>query len=385
MSERAAEGANLGASGVPTRTTERDLDHARVVLERWLATAVPGANGLQVENVSKPTTSGVANETLLCDAGWSDGSGVHHERFVVRVHSPDFLYMDVDLAVHAGMYEALADEGSVPVPRVVGYEPNPELLGRPFFVMTHVDGRVPPDTPPFHTEGWVTEVPVEARRAMWRNGVEVLARLHQVDPASVTLLERPSLGPTGLEQDLRHWLDYRDWAGRGRAHPVIDAGARWLVDNMPAERPTTLAWGDARVGNMIFDGEDVVAVLDWDMVSLAGPESDLAWWAIMDLLQTASAGVPRLEGFGSPAETIELWERLAGRPVRDLEYHLVYGSFRMAVILVRLADLLGQAGLLPPELAAEMTTNNGGIQYLATLLDVPHDGTIVTPWPGLDA
>jgi hypothetical protein len=32
------------------------------------------------------------------------------------------------------------------------------------------------------------------------------------------------------------------------------------------------------------------------MVSLAGPESDLAWWAIMDLLQTASAffDVPKL-------------------------------------------------------------------------------------------
>lgn len=382
----ATEGANLGASGVPTRTTERDLDQARTVLEQWLATTLPGVEELRIDDLSKPATSGVANETLLCEAHWSGADGERRQRFVVRVHSPEFLYKDVDLAVHAGMYEALAGAGGVPVPHVVGYESDPALLGQSFFVMEHVDGRVPPDQPPFHTGGWVAELPTETRHVMWRNAVEVLAALHQVDPARVALLDRPALGPTGLEQDLRYWLDYREWAGRGRAHAVIDTCARWLVDNLPDERPTALAWGDARVGNMIFDDAgEVVAVLDWDMVSLAGPESDLAWWAIMDVLQTTSAGVPRLEGFGSPAETIARWETLAGRPVRDLDYHLVYASFRMAVILVRLADLLGEAGLMPPALVAEMTTNNSGIQYVATLLDLPHDGTIATPWPGLDA
>jgi hypothetical protein len=42
----------------------------------------------------------------------------------------------------------------------------------------------------------------------------------------------------------------------------------------------------------------------------------------------------------------------------------------MAVILVRLAHLLGQSGSLPSELAADTAMNNRGIQYLATLLDV---------------
>jgi hypothetical protein len=138
------------------------------------------------------------------------------------------------------------------------------------------------------------------------------------------------------------------------------------------------------MGNMIFRDDRVVAVLDWDMVSLSGAESDLAWWTIMDFLYTDSAGVARLDGIGSPAATVSAWETAAGRPVRDLSFHLVFAAYRMAAILVRLADLLGEAGVLPPDLAAEMVTGNSGIQYLATMLDLDYDGPLTTPWPGLD-
>jgi len=32
----------------------------------------------------------------------------------------------------------------VPVPPLLFHEPDPAVLGRPFYVMEHVDGRVPP-------------------------------------------------------------------------------------------------------------------------------------------------------------------------------------------------------------------------------------------------
>lgn len=56
----------------------------------------------------------------------------------------------------------------------------------------------------------------------------------------------------------------------------------------------------------------------------------------------------------------------------------------MSVILVRLGTLLGSSGALPPEHAREMVTNNPGIQYLATMLELPPPGALSTPWPGLD-
>jgi hypothetical protein len=38
------------------------------VLEQWLATTLPGVEELRIDDLSKPATSGVANETLLCGA-----------------------------------------------------------------------------------------------------------------------------------------------------------------------------------------------------------------------------------------------------------------------------------------------------------------------------
>ena len=46
----------------------------------------------------------------------------------------------------------------VQVPAVHWHEPDPAVLGAPFYVMTWVDGQAPPDVPPYHTGGWVTEV-----------------------------------------------------------------------------------------------------------------------------------------------------------------------------------------------------------------------------------
>ena len=376
------EGANLGASGVPTRTTERDLDAARVALEPWFR-ATLSAPDLVLGEVTKPGSSGVANETLLCEATFTlDGAPVT-KGYVIRIASPNFLYKDVVFSDHFRMCQALEATGRVPAPHVIGDEPDPSYLGQHFYVMDKIEGQVPEDQPPYHTGGWVAELSPERRRVLWRNAVAAMAELHKVDPNAVSFLQRPELGASGLEQYLAASIDYSKWARSGTESPVIEAAEQWLLDNLPEYRPTELAWGDARIGNIIFLNEEVQAVLDWDQVSLAGAESDLAWWTIMELLYTDSAGVPRLEGIGSPAETIAEWERVMGRPAQDIWYQLVFAAYRMSGILIRLSSLLGAAGILPPELAEEMRTNNQGIQYLATMLDLPHDGTIVSPWPGL--
>lgn len=318
-----AEVTNFLASGVPTRATDRDPDEIRDVLEAFLRRTLPGATEVAVTDVSLPGSSGVANETIMCSAAVTGPDGTRQQGYVVRLSPGDFLYMDVDLSVHAGMYQALKEVPGVPVPTVVGYEPDASLLGGPFFVMERIEGRVPEDTPPFHTAGWVTELDEGEREAMWRDAVAVMARLHQVDPGKLPFLQRPARGASGLEQDLGYWFQYDRWACGDRSSPVIDAGREWLVANLPEHRPTELSWGDCRVGNMMFRDGKVVGLFDWDMVSLAGAETDLAWWTINDYLTTCGAGVERLAGIGSPAETIRLWQEHTGRDVPDLWFHLV--------------------------------------------------------------
>ena len=383
MAENISQG--FSETGVPTRDLHRDLEETRRTLEAWFCQALPARGDLRVVDVRLPDASGVANETLLCDATWTEAGEQRRGGYVVRVNSPDFLYKDVDLEIHAKMYRALADEDGIPVPAIIGSESDTTILGQAFFVMERLDGQVPADTPPFHTTGWVYDLMPDERAKIWRRGVEVMARLHQLDPAKFGFLERPQMGHNGLEQDLGYWFGYGDWAMRRRSSNVLDAAAGWIRKNTPSSPVTGLAWGDSRLPNIMYRDLEVAAVFDWDMVSLAGAESDLAWWTIMDYTNTEAAGIERLPGIGSPAETVRLWGELTGRDTPDLWFHLVYAAYRLAVILTRLGDLYAETKTLPKEATDELINNNPGIQYLVQMLELPHDGSISMHWPGFDA
>ena len=53
---------------------------------------------------------------------------------------------------------ALHDRTDVPAPNVLFSEPEPSVLGGPFLVMERIDGRVPPDDPPYTISGWLLEL-----------------------------------------------------------------------------------------------------------------------------------------------------------------------------------------------------------------------------------
>jgi aminoglycoside phosphotransferase (APT) family kinase protein len=86
---------------------------------------------------------------------------------------------------------------------VYGFEPDPGVLGAPFFVMERIVGLVPADQPPWASEGFVHDAGPAQRRAMWDDAVRVLAALHQTDDAIVPFL-LPSPGQSGLEQHLQY-------------------------------------------------------------------------------------------------------------------------------------------------------------------------------------
>ena len=61
-----------------------------------------------------------------------------------------------------------------------------------------------------------------------------------------------------------------------------------------------LVWGDARVGNVLYEDFRPVAVLDWEMATLGPREMDVAWiiFAHMVFQELAGlAGLPGLPGF----------------------------------------------------------------------------------------
>ena len=362
--------------GVPTKIHSRDPASLAPTLATLLSRQFPDRAGLEVANIEIPTGAGVNNETLLLDLAWRGGTG----GAVLRIDTEDNLFLAPGFEDHFRLYQLMREKGIVPVPEVFGLETDMSVLGRPFFFMERMEGRVPSDQPLFHTAGWVLDASPASRAAMWRDAVAVLARVHHVEAAEVRFLDRPKLGTSGLEQEFNHALDYAEDALRGDRHRIIEQGRDWLRAHFPTDPPTGFAWGDARPQNLMFRDDRVVALFDWDMASLAGPEADLAWWTQMDLSNTVSRDVARLEGWGSPAETIALWERISGRRLRDMHWHFTFAAFRGAVIVMRLAKMLDAKGQLPAQIAS-WKENSIGVQYLASLIGIEPMSADSRTWP----
>lgn len=308
-------------------------------LAEWLRPRLGSTGSVSVSPLWSPG-GGVANETFLLDATWTPPSGQERtDGLVLRLAAQQPLHVAWDLEAHAACYQALADVPDVPVPHVHGLEPDPEVLGAAFFVMERIDGDIPRDFPSWAESGFLVDAPPERRRAMWDSAVEVLAALHAVDVARFPFLVRPE--GDGLGADLAYWRSYLDRGLAGEPFEPLERALDWVAHHRPAQQPEALSWGDARFCNLVFRDDRVVALLDWDQVSLAGPESDLAWWRVID---PGAHGA--LEGIGDGNALVRRWEELSGRTVQDLAWHDLYAQTRMGIVLLNLFRGMAAAGQL---------------------------------------
>ena len=85
-------------------------------------------------------------------------------------------------------------------------------------------------------------------------------------------LEFRTQGETALKRHFTNQKEYYRWVTQdNRQHPVIEQAFDWLESHWPEESETVVSWGDARIGNIMFDNKalEPVAVLDWEMAGLA--------------------------------------------------------------------------------------------------------------------
>jgi len=344
----------------PIVQTARNLEKVAATMTDWLSSRYDERN-LRVASVELPTTSGVANETLLLRTT-SAGS----PSFVVRLATDRPLFANRHIYTQYFMCQTLTAEQTVPVPTPVAYEDDPEILGAPFYVTEFVEGVVPSDRPHFSEAGFVHDASPSDRRRLWENAVDALAMLHRVRSGRFDFLAGPDRDVSGLEAEMAYWRGYADALEVGPSwnHDMLEHGWTWLTANLPEPAPTALSWGDARIGNMIFRDFDVVALLDWDTVSLAGPEADLAWWIQMD-----RHSWELLPGLGTPDELVDRWEASTGQMAVNLHWYLVFTALRLGLTRMKLRRMMVADGVLPPPQALPGAINES-IQLLALWLDV---------------
>ena len=357
---------------------KRNMNEARSQLAKWLGTRIPQARDLEVSEITEPTTSGFSNETLLFAIDYNADGEARHEDLVARVQPTGYqVFPSYEMSVQFRAMELLGPT-DVPVPRVRWLEnEDTEVLGAPFYVMDHVNGRVPTDNPPYHAGGWVTEISPEERRAIWLGGFECMARIHRLDyrKTGFGFLEQPEWGDIPLDRQINQYKRYLEWAARGRPQPTAEAALDWLEKNKPENEPTGIVWGDARIGNVIFaEGGSPAAVVDWEMVTLGSPETDFGWAIFVDRHHSEGLGVPRLEGFPDYDETIAFYQDHSGHEIANLHYYQAFAGFRFAVVMARLAQQMVYYEVMDEEAGLEFEINNTVTRLLASILELPPPG-----------
>ena len=210
------------------------------------------------------------------------------------------------------------------------------VIGAPFHVMERPTGIViRNDLPPPFTD----DRSVASR--LGQTIVDTLADLHNLDPADVGLADFGR--PDGyLERQVAGWIER--W-GAALDHQVegADRLTRWLHKNRPMQQSASLVHNDYKLDNILFDANDpavFVAVLDWDMCTRGDPLCDLGyllnWWGEAgDDQQWLEAGsLPSWRvGFPSRADAVERYAARTGRDTAAIQWHHVFGTFRLAVII----------------------------------------------------
>ncbi|EPD61193.1 phosphotransferase family protein [Streptomyces sp. HGB0020] len=322
------------------RTTTRDREDLARRLTAWLGTRLPGAKAVRV---TVPESNGLSSETLLFEL---DHPEPPVRACALRLAADPAAYTVFPVYDMARQYRTMrlvAEHSDLPVPRVLWLEEDPGPLGAPFFVMERVRGRVPPDVMPYTYEGnWLHAADDAERERLEAASVALLARLHdQVPPEEAEFLALPGEGDA-LRRHVTAQRTYYDWVVDGRARsPLIEAAFDRLEEHWPREPgQAVLNWGDARIGNVVYDGFEPVAVLDWEMAALAPREVDLGWTVYLhrffqDL--TVAFGQRGLPDFLRRDRVEARYARLTGHTPRDMDFYTLYAVLRHAIVMLRIA------------------------------------------------
>ena len=220
----------------------------------------------------------------------------------------------------------------VPVAEMLALCDDEAVIGRAFFVMSFVEGRVLWDPS-------LTEMARPDRAPIFEEMNRVIAALHKVDAAAVGLADYGKPG-NYFERQVGRWSkQYR--ASETEKIEAMDSLIDWLPRNIPPGEETSIVHGDFRMDNLIFHPTEprILAVLDWELSTLGHPLADFAYHCMtwhMPSGQFRGLGGLDLPALGIPTteEYIKRYCERTGRTgIPHMPFYLAYNMFRMAGIL----------------------------------------------------
>jgi aminoglycoside phosphotransferase (APT) family kinase protein len=228
-------------------------------------------------------------------------------------------------------------KSDVPVARMLALCEDEAVLGRAFYVMEHVDGRVL----------WNPALPGmtrEERAAIFDEMNRVMAALHRVDVERVGLADYGKPG-NYLARQIARWSKQYE-ASETEPIEAMHRLIEWLPEHVPkeardSEAKSAIVHGDYRLDNLIFHASEprVLAVLDWELSTLGDPIVDFAYhvmtWHVDPQQFRGIAGLD-WDTLGIPDEAsyvARYCERTGFSIPGDWNFYLAFNMFRIAAIL----------------------------------------------------
>ena len=259
---------------------------------------------------------------------------------------------------------------AVPVPTMYCLCEDESIIGRAFYIMEYMQGRVM----------WDPALPgmtAAERSAIFNEMNRVIAALH-----SVPFTERglAGYGKPGnyFERQIGRWSKQYT-ASITQPIPEMDKLMQWLPSNIPPlardDSLVSIVHGDYRLDNLMFDAQQptVIAVLDWELSTLGHPLADFSYhcmsWHIppgdfrgIGGLDLAALGIPSEDEYiGLYCERTGLFqpEQLKA----EWNFYMAYNMFRIAAILQGIAKRV-EAGTAS---SAQAVSSAAGAKPLAKL------------------
>jgi aminoglycoside phosphotransferase (APT) family kinase protein len=262
----------------------------------------------------------------------------------------------------------------VPVPRMHVLCEDESVIGRAFFIMEFVQGRVLWDQS-------LADVDRPTRAAVYDEMNRVIAALHRVDPGAVGLADYGKPG-NYFERQIARWSKQYS-ASITEPIAAMDELMAWLPAHIPASArdpgQVAIVHGDYRLDNLVFHPTEprIIAVLDWELSTLGHPLADFSYhcmsWHIapgqfrgIGGLDLAALGIPDERSY--VRRYCERTGRIAagdepGAVMADWNFYMAYNLFRLAGILQGIARRVvdGTAS------SAQATSTGAGARALAEM------------------
>ncbi|MEP5763761.1 MAG: phosphotransferase family protein [Halieaceae bacterium] len=226
-------------------------------------------------------------------------------------------------------------QGRVQVPEVLAWCEDVSVIGRPFLLVSLVDGVSISDTLP-------ASYPDDAAtiNALGEGLVDELAAIHSVPWQEVGLADFGNPDQF-LQRQLDRWREIRA-RSQVRELPRIESLGRWLSENLPPASPGCLVHGDYHLDNTLSrpDQPRLAAVIDWELATIGDPLSDLGlllmFWGARSVEPPGFAhvqAVTRREGVHSRRQLAERWASATGSSIEHLDFYMCFAFWRLAAIV----------------------------------------------------